>query len=130
MIAQVGDGGGECSAFGDGVFVDTYHEGRGVVEGFFDFEVETFVDDAFYGALGEAEFTSNGFVVDVFAVFMGNHLPVLFAGSLFREEAFHGFPEEVGAALTFVAFCFDEQCSSDAFMIDEGGFARVVVVEF
>lgn len=55
MIAQVGDGGGECSSFVDGVFVDTYHEGRGVVEGFFDFEVETFVDDAFYGALGEAE---------------------------------------------------------------------------
>lgn len=103
MIAQVGDGGGECSSF---------------------------VDDAFYGALGEAEFTSNGFVVDVFAVFMGNHLPVLFAGSLFREESFHGFPEEVGAALTFVAFCFDEQCSSDAFMVDEGGFAPVVVVEF
>lgn len=74
------------------------HEGGGVVEGFFDFEVEAFVDDAFYGALGESELTSNGFVVDVFAVFMGNHLPVLFAGSLFREESFHGFPARGGSS--------------------------------
>lgn len=41
-----------------------------------------------------------------------------------------GLSEEVGAVLAFVTFCFDEQCSSGSLPVDEGGFARVMVVEF
>lgn len=50
VVSQVGDGGGKLSSFVDGVFVDADHEGCGVVEGFFDFEMESFVDDAFDSA--------------------------------------------------------------------------------
>ena len=50
MVAQVGDGGGKPAPLVDGVFVDADHEGSRVVESFFDFEVESFVDDAFHGA--------------------------------------------------------------------------------
>lgn len=61
---------------------------------------------------------------------MSDGLTILFAASLFGQQSFDGFPEEVGAVLAFVAFCFDEQCSSCSFIIDEGSLTRVVVVEF
>lgn len=88
------------------------------------------MDDAFHSAWGYTEFFRYGFVVDVFDVFVSDGFAILFAASLFGQQAFDGFAEEVGAVLAFVAFCFDEQCSFCSFIIDEGSLTRVVVVEF
>ena len=75
VVTQVGNSGGEFSPFVDGVFVDDDHEGSGVVQGFFDFEMESFVDDAFNGTWECAEFVGNGFVVNVFYVFVCDGVP-------------------------------------------------------
>ena len=88
------------------------------------------MDDALHCALREVKLEGNGFVVNVFYVFMSDGLTILFAASLFGQQAFDWFAEEVGAVLAFVAFCLDEQCSSCSFIIDEGSLTRVVVVEF
>ena len=88
------------------------------------------MDDAFHCAGGYTEFFRYGFVVDVFDVFVSDGFAILFAASLFGQQAFDGFAKEVGAVLTFVAFCFDEKCSFCSFIIDEGSLTRVVVVEF
>ncbi len=50
MVSQVGYGGGKPAALMDGVFIDTDHERGRVVESFFDFALEAFVDAAFHGA--------------------------------------------------------------------------------
>lgn len=114
----------------DDVVDDADHEGGGVVEGFFDFEFKSFMDDAFHSAWGYTELFGYGFVVDVFDVFMSDGLTILFAASLFGQQSFDGFPKEVDAVLVFVAFCFDKQCSSCSFIIDEGSLTRVVVIDF
>ena len=59
---------------------------------------------------------------------MSDSLAILLAASLFGQQAFDGFTEEVGAVLAFVAFCFNEQCSFCSIIIDEHGFSGVMVV--
>lgn len=130
MVTQIGDGGGELSSLVDGVFVDADHEGSGIAQGFFDFEVEAFVDDAFYGAWRYSKFAGNGFVVNVFDVFMCDGLPEAFTGSFFGKESFYGFTEEMGAVWAFVAFGFDDQNPPGSLFIHEEGSSGVMIVEF
>lgn len=85
MVAEVGDGGGKCSSLVDGVLINADHQGSRVVEGFPDLEMEAFMDDAFHRAWRDSKFFGDGFVVNVFDVFMGDGFAEEFRGAFFGE---------------------------------------------
>lgn len=91
--------------------------------------MESFMDDALRRAFRDAKLTGNGFIRDVFDVFMGHGMTVLFAAAFFGKQTLNRFWKEVGTMEAFRSFFFDDQNSSDPFVVDEGGFSGVMVVE-
>lgn len=87
------------------------------------------MNNVFHRALGDAEVFGNGFVGDVFNVLMGNGLPGLLSGTIFRKQSVNGFSEEMAAQLVSEPFYLDDEGAPGAFIVNESSFSGVMVVE-